>query len=349
MKQLYAATEAKAWEKLDKALQEQKQGILATGPKRKLGDHLTWWLDEVHQQKIRHTTYARYRFALDKHIVPELGNIPLHKLTAQMIQSLYNSKAKEGQSPSSIQSMHNVLHKGLSYAVQARLIPYNPSDNVSLPRQIKRKVKPLTLEQAKLLIQVAQGSHLEMLIMLALITGMRHGELITLRWEDIDLEKGTIYVHRTGGYQSKKYRGISGFLEGEPKTEAGERIIPISKKLCEELKQYRSRQNEKRSKAGTAWKELNLVCPNSRNGNFLDHTNVRESFYRLLKKAGLPLVHIHDLRHNAATLMRSRGVDLKVIQEILGHSSMDITANIYSHVLPSMQIEAAERMNALLE
>ncbi len=341
MKQLYAATEAKAYEKLDKALQEQKQGILTAGPKRKLGDHLKWWLEEIKRHPLRETSYIRYQAAL-KHIVPELGNVPLQKLTPQMIQTFYNSKIKEGQSSSSIRTMHKVLHGALAYAVKARLLPYNPSDNTSFPKLTKRKVKPLTLEQGQQLLHAAQGHHLEMLLTLALTTGMRHGELIALRWEDVDLEQGSIYVHRT-----EFYRGKAGFLENDPKSEAGERTIFISKTLCEKLKQHRTHQNEQRLKGGAAWKNLDLVCCN-RKGGFLISNNVRTAFYKLLEKAKLPEMHIHDLRHHASTLMRSLGIDLKVVQEILGHANLDMTANVYSYVLPYMQREAAEKMDILL-
>jgi integrase len=342
MKQLYAKTEKEALEKLDKALLEQKQGILATGPKRKLGDHLKWWLEEVKRPKLQETSYIRYQTAL-KHILPKLGNIPLQKLTTEMIQTFYNSKIKEGQSASSVHAMHKIVHGALTYAVKTRLLPYNPSDNVSLPTRVKRKVKPMTLEQAQHLLHAAQGHHLEMLITLALTTGMRHGELIALRWEDIDFEQGSIYVHRTEIYQGK-----AGFYEKEPKTEAGERTIFISKTLCEKLKQHRIHQNEQRSKAGSKWKNLDLVCCNRKGGFFL-FVGVRASFYRLLDKAGLPRMHIHDLRHHAATLMRSLGVDLKVVQEILGHADLDVTANIYSYTLPHMQKDAAKKMDILLQ
>ncbi|GCF07351.1 tyrosine-type recombinase/integrase [Dictyobacter arantiisoli] len=350
-KQLYAATEKEANEKLQKALQEQRQGILATGPKQKLGDHLNYWLEEVKRQKLRESTYQSYRIMIDTHINPKLGNIPLHKLTTQTIQAFYNNKAKEHQnktkehpSSGSVHIMHTVLHQALKYATQVRLIAYNPSDNIVLPKRTKRKVKPFTLEQSRHLIQAAQGSHLEMLITLALFTGMRHGELVTLRWEDINFENASIYVHRTG-----RYWGKGRFIEGDPKTEAGERIIPISHKLCDELKRYQSRQKEMRLKARGEWNDIGLVCCNTRNGGFLNHANARKSFYLLLEKANLPRIHIHDLRHTASTLMRSMGIDLKVIQEILGHSNMDMTANVYSHVLPEMQTQAAEKMNRLLK
>jgi integrase len=178
---------------------------------------------------------------------------------------------------------------------------------------------------------------------MALATGMRHGELAAVRWEDLNFEEGSVYVHRNVGYLWKLKH-----VEGEPKTEAGERTIPLAPHLCVILKAHSVRQNEERLKAGARWQDRDLVFCN-RSGGFLTPPPLRASFYRLLEQAGLPRIHIHDLRHAAATLFRSMGVDIKVVQEILGHSTLDMTANVYSHVLPHMQKEASEKINRLFQ
>jgi integrase len=337
----YGKTQEEAIAKLKQAEYEKKQGILATGPKQKLEAHLIYWLEEVHKLKIRHTSYLRYRAALYKHILPALGDIPLQKLTTQRIQAFYNTKLREHQSSSSVHTMHKILHKALDYAVHIHLIPFNPSDHITLPPQAKRKVPLITLEQARHLLRVAEGSRLEMLLILALTTGMRHGELIALRWEDINLEQGAIYVHRTAMYIGGKVKSI----EGEPKTAAGERTIPISRIVCDKLKAHKARQNVQRLKAGPHWEDHNLVCCTTR-GNFLMRGNVLKTFYGLLDKAGLPRMHIHDLRHMAASFFQSMGVSPKVVAEIFGHTNVGQTYD-YTHGLPGAQIAAAERMDAL--
>jgi integrase len=342
-RQRYFYTQAEADEALNEMLYEQKRGMLASGPKQKLADHLNWWLDEVKRQRLRESSYIRYRYALDKHILPALGDIQLQRLTTQKLQSFYNSKQKERQSPSSIQTMHKVLHGALDYAVNIHLLAYNPSDHVSLPRQVKRKAKPLTLEQARHLVHVARGSSLEGFLTLALATGMRHGELVALRWEDVDLEKGSVFIHRTARYQGK-----SRILEGDAKTASSERVLPISRTVCGMLAAHKARQNEERLQAGPAWEDHHLVFCNRR-GRILIATTTRAQFLRLLRKADVPPMHIHDLRHTAATLFRSMGVDLKVVQEILGHSQLDMTLNVYSHVLPSMQTAAMEKIDGLFQ
>jgi integrase len=342
-KQLYAKSEKEAWQKLQTALDEQKRGILATGPQQKLGDYITWWLEEVHKHKLRKGTYLLYRSIIKNHILPALEDVQLRKLTSKQIQTFYNAKLKENLSASYVHSIHDVLHGALKDAVKGRYISYNPADNIALPApDPEREVKALTLEQAQHLLRVAQDHKLEGFIALALTTTMRHGELAALRWEDIHFDAGTISISRTLS------RRQGGYYENSPKTKAGERIVPLAPALYDILKVHRARQADDRAKAGPAWKGLNLVFCN-RYGGFLHDAHTREAFYKLLDKAGLPRMHIHDLRHSSSTLLRFLGVDMKVVQGMLGHSHIDITANVYSHVLPAMQKDAAERINILFQ
>lgn len=356
-KQLYASTERAAHEKLQKALREQEQGILATGPQQKLKDYLNWWLEEVHKVKLRKGSYRLYRTILDKHILPELGEIQLRKLTSQRIQTFYNKKLKEKLSPSSLHSMQKVLHGGLKRAVKLRYISYNPADGISLPSD--KPVRPgqsLTLEQARHLLKVAHGHRLEAFIALILTTGMCHGELTALRWDDItfatETEIGSIFVRLTA-----ERRGRSEFVENEPKTEMSERILPLIPAVSHLLEEHRQRQEEMKRKVGAQWVEKGLVFTDKR-GDYIYSNNRRLSFYRLLEKANsmpdesgkllnLPHIHIHDLRHTASTLWESLGISEKMRQEWLGHASLKMTRIVYTHVIPSMQKEAAERINAL--
>ncbi len=344
-KTLYGKTAKEAQAKLDRALMEQKQGILATGPQQKLGDHLEWWLEGVHKLKIRPGTYLRYRGLLNTHILPELGHIQLRKLTTRQIQTFYNKKLSEKLAPATVHNMHSILHNALKSAVKWRYIPFNPADGVELPpNEPIRPGRSFTLEQARILLKESQGQRLGVFIALALTTGMRHGEILALRWDDINVEQGTIYIHRTVSRLEAPYR----FIEGDPKTKAGVRTVPLLPVMHEILEQHCIKQNEVRLKAGDLWQEKNLVfC--TRHGGFLRSGDMRDAFHRLLEKAGLPDMHIHDLRHTASTLWQSLGIDAKVRQEMLGHSTLDMTMTVYSHVLPSMQKDATERMNGLFQ
>jgi integrase len=342
-KPLYGKTQAEAIEKLKQAQYEMKQGFLATGPKQNVADHLNYWLEHVHKRTLRTSSYLRYRAALDMHILPALGRIALQKLTLRKVQLFYNQKLDEGQSISSVITMHKVLHQALDHAVKERLISINPSTGISLPSQERRKMQPLTMEQAQHLLQIAQGTMMEPLIALALTIGTRIGELLALGWSDINLEAGTVHIHRTLT-QVEHYH----FAQGDPKTEAGERTLLIPQPVIDILKSHRMRQHAERLKAGSAWQQHDLVfCTNG--GKQYWPQTIRHRFYVLLKQAGLPRMHFHDLRHNAATLLASMGVNPKVVQEILGHSGIEMTMNVYTHTLPSMQKEAAEKMKNLFE
>jgi len=338
-KELYAKTEKEAIAKLQQALLEQKQGTFVAGPQQTVGQFLEYWLEDVHKTKIRLATYESYRNILNNHLLPALGHIRLQRLTAQHIQSLYAKKQKEGLSPTSIGVTHAVLHRALDHAKRIKLVGSNVCDDVELPKREVHEIQPLTPEQALMLLQKVREHHLEMLLTLALATGMRRGELLGLRWQDIDLEEGSLQVRRTLSYIAHH-----GFKEGEPKTAKSRRKIALPQFVMDLLKRHRMLQLEARLKAGTAWVDRDLVFPNE-HGDFLLPMTLFYQFSRLLKEIGLPHMRFHDLRHSAATLLLSMGVPMKVVQELLGHSNFSTTANVYSHVLLSMQQEAMNKLD----
>jgi integrase len=340
-KTFYSKTRKEVQEKLRVALNEQKQGILSTGPQQTMKQFLEQWLEEVHKPSIRIGTYKGYRGYLDKHILPALGHIPIQKLTPQHIQAFYSRKQQEGLSAKSVNNIHGMLHKALDHAVRWGLAPRNVCDAVSLPKQSRHETQPLTEKQARQLLVAARGHSLEGLLTLAVTTGMRSGELLALKWQDINFDTDSLHIRRSMGYISGK-----GYLEFEPKTSRSRRKIVLPSFVCEALKQHRTRQLEARLKAGTRWQDHELVFCNIY-GGYLDPAHLRQRFDKLLKDAGLPDVRFHDLRHSAATILLSMGVPAKVVQEILGHSQISMTMDIYSHVLPDMQQEAMAKMNDL--
>jgi integrase len=215
-------------------------------------------------------------------------------------------------------------------------------DDVVLPRQEQPKIHPLTPEQAQLLLQKMKDHPLEVLLTLTLATGMRKGEILGLRWADVDLEKGTLHVAHTLNYIARY-----GFVEGEPKTQGSKRTILLPQFVIEALRRHRTAQLEVRLMAGALWVDHDLVFCNKQ-GGFIVHTTLLYHFSKLLKEAGLPQVRFHDLRHSAATLLLSMGVPAKVVQELLGHSRIGMTLDTYSHVLPAMQKDAADKMEGFL-
>ena len=338
---VYGKTKGEALEKLRRAQEEDRKGILATGPRQKLGEYLPQWLENVYKPTVRHSSYEQHRSLSEVHIIPALGAIYLHKLTPQHLQAFYAQKLREGLKPRSVAVLHSILHSGLENAVKWNLVSRNVASLVSKPRAERYEVHPLTPMQAQVLINTAKGSALETLITLAVTTGMRHGELLGLHWEDVDLHLGFLHVRRTVSHLSGY-----GFVEGDPKTKSSRRKVLLPTIAIEALKAHRSRQEQAKAQAGEKWKEYHLVFCNTV-GNYLWPLTIRKQLYALLKRAGLPPMRFHDLRHSAATILLVMGVHPKVVQELLGHSTITMTIDTYSHLLPSLQQEAIEKMNAV--
>jgi integrase len=334
-------TRREVQEKLHAALNEQKQGMLTTGPKQTVKDYLNYWL-EIHSAKLKISTYALYKGHLDTHIIPALGHIQLQKLTVDQVQAFYTKLLKNELSAGTVRVIHAILFVALKDAVKWKRLAVNVCTAVTLPRLAQRERQPLTKEQALQLLEAAKGNRLECLLTLALATGMRLGEILALRWDDINLEERTLRVAHTARY-------VSGFgmIESEPKTESSRRSIILPQFVMDILKQHRAYQLETRLKAGAAWQEHGLVFPNTY-GRYLSRTTLYSFFKKLLREAGLSDMHFHDLRHSAATILLSMGVPAKVVQQILGHRNISTTLNIYGHVLPEMQRDAMDDMDDFL-
>jgi integrase len=249
----------------------------------------------------------------------------------------------EGSKPRTVGLIHAALRRALSDAVKQGLVARNVASLVSPPRFDRYEAQTLTVEQAERLLEVAHGSHLDALLILALTTGMRRGELLALRWDDVDFKQSLVSVHRTmtrvGGY---------GYVEGEPKTRSSRRRIVLPGVALEALKDHRERQAQVQLKVGETWQDKGLVfCDGS--GRFFSPDVVLYRFGKLLREVGLPHMRFHDLRHSAATILLVAGVHPKVVQERMGHSTIAMTLDVYSHVLPSMQQEAAGKIDDLFK
>ena len=327
---------------LRKMLYEKEQGALATGPQQTLKAYLEQWLEQVYRPSGHSIgTYNMYRIVIQKHIIPSLGHIRLQQLKPQQVQAFYASKLNEGLSQRRVKSIHSVLHKALENAVKWNLVGRNVCDLVSSPIPKRHEIQPLTQEQAQRLLKAAHDHKLEALLTVALTTGMRRGELLGLHWQDIDLNTGSIQVRR-----SVNRIGKHGFVVSEPKTAKSRRKIILPAFVIDILKQHFVRRKEMKEQAGDLWREMDVVFCNIY-GGYTEPSNLHESFKKLLKSAELPNIRFHDLRHSAATILLSMGVHPKVVQELLGHSNISMTMDIYSHVLPSMQHEAMSKLDNL--
>jgi integrase len=270
-----------------------------------------------------------------------LGHAKLTKLTPETIQDFYDSKIAGGSKPSSVRYMHAVLHNALEHAHKRSLVPQNAASKTDPPKVRPPEIHPLDAEQTKALLSAARGERLEALYVGAVTAGLRIGELLGLRWEDVHLETGTMRVARTLS------RANNGPRFTTPKNGKG-RSITLTKRAVEALTSHRKRQNEERLRLGTLWEDNGLIFA-SETGAPLSRDMVdRRSFKPLLERGGLERVRFHDLRHTCATLLLSRGVHPKFVQELLGHSSIAMTLDRYSHWILSMGDQTARAMEAAL-
>ncbi len=341
-KQFYVKSEREGVKKLRQAQLELEQGTLATGPQRKLKDYLEDWIENVHKDKLRISTYVKYK-KLIKYIVGDLGDVWLQKLAPEQVRRFYTKmgtgkdRGGRGLSSKTVHEIHGVLHLALENAVRWNYVARNVCDLVTPPSIVSREATLLTLEQAQTLLSSVREHRLEVLLTMAVVTGMRRGELLALRWSNVDFERQTLLVLHTVDYIPKY-----GYVETEPKTKTGKRRISLPSFLIDMLKQHRVQQLEQRLKVGDAWENRDLVFPDLHGGYFNSNYLLR-MFKKLLQEAGVPHMHIHDLRHSAATILLGMGVNMKVIQELLGHSDIAITLGLYSHLLPNMQQDVVNK------
>ena len=340
-RQTYYKTQKEAEDALNEMLYQYRRGTLITEKDQTVKQHFEYWLD-IHKARVRLSTYLQYRRLVNKHILPMLGYRSLQKLSAHDLDALYARKLEEGLTPAYIRDIHVVMHMALKQAVRWRLITYNVSEDVTPPRETQpRQRQILTPEQAQKLLATAKGHRLAAMLTLALTTGMRRGELLALRWQDIDVKHGTLQVQRTVSPLAG-----SGYVEREPKTAKSRRTIKLPHFVMDVLREHRTHQLEARLEAGNKWQEHDLVFCN-RYGGFLSPAVLFLQFTSLLKDAGLPHMRFHDLRHSAATILLSMGVPANVVQELLGHSHISMTLGVYGHVLSSMQQDAMDKLDDL--
>lgn len=277
------------------------------------------------------------------HLKPALGEIKLPALRGDQVQRLLAEKTDSGLSSRSVQYIHSVLHRALKHAVRWGLVVRNVAELADSPRVQRRPMKTLTPEQARTFLAGTRDDRLHALYVVALFTGMRQGEILGLHWADVDLERCTIHV--VSALQPIKGQGI---VQSELKTDASRRQIVVSVPVVAALRRHRTRQLEERLFFGPDWTDTGLVFTTG-HGKPLHNSVVTHDFQDALERLGLPRLRFHDLRHTAATLLLAQGTHPKIVQEMLGHAQIALTLDTYSHVLPSMQAEAAEKMRSLLE
>ena len=339
-KVFYGKKQSEVIAKLDEAANDLRHGMLTVGSNTTVQEYLENWLENIHKPTIRLGTYLNYRKHLKNYLVPGLGKVKLNKLTPQQVQAFYSQKMNEGLAPKTVKNIHGVLHKALDTGVKWNILPRNVCDAVTPPYNPRKEQTVLTKQQARTLLEEVKAHRLEALLTLAITTGMREGELLSLHWQDISFEDGNLQVKRTVNY----FKGY-GYVESEPKTAKGRRMIKLPAFVVAILTRHKAQQEEQRRQMGSAWIEKNLVFTNAV-GYFYSASTLRKVFRRFLVSIGLPHLRFHDLRHSAATILLIMGVHPKVVQEILGHSQISVTLDVYSHALPSMQDDVTKQWDS---
>ena len=345
-------TKADAQKELVRILHELNTGLYAEPDRLLVRDYLGRWLSDHAKPNCSTRTWERYKDLVDSYISPRIGHLPLAKLRPLHIQELEAYLLSDGRrrrreggptglSPQTVLHVHGVLRAALKQAVRWQLLARNPADAVRPPRAPRAEVQALDEEQTVALLKAAQDSRLYVPILLATTTGLRRGELLALRWQDVNLQAGVVIV-----VQNLRVTRTGGLDFGVPKTAKGRRSIALPPLAIQGLKEHRRRQKEQRLRLGPVWQEHGLVFP-APDGRPWHPDNLTTAFRDLCDRASIK-IRFHDLRHTHATQLLRAGVHPKVVSERLGHSTIGITMDTYSHLLPGMQEEAAARIEASL-
>jgi len=338
---VYGKTRAEAANKLRSVIVAHEQGTLVDPGRVTVEKFLTGWLEDCARPKLRPRTLLSYAQVVRLHILPPLGRVPLQKLSPQHVQTWLNDLQRSGLSPRTCHYARAILRSALGQALRWGVVSRNVAALVEGPRVPKHEIRPLQPDQARALLDAVRVHRLGALFTVALALGLRQGEALGLKWDALDFTTGVLHVRAALQHVGKEWHLV------EPKSERSRRSITLPRVAIVALRAHRVRQKKERLLAGSGWKETAFVFT-TRTGTPIEPSNLTKEFKRVLKRAGVPEVRFHDLRHTAATFLLAQGVDPRTIMETLGHSQISLTLNTYSHVLPSLQQDAATRMNELL-
>jgi integrase len=346
-KYIYGSKRKEVARKMTELKQKLFDGSYIKQSEIKLGEWLTQW-NEGRKNSISYNTYKTYEKAIRLHIKPELGEVKLKNLQARQIQNLLNNKYEDGKlvgegglSIHSVRGIYRVLNAGLKQAVKEKLIIKCPTEAVELPKSKKEeKMHTWNKEQVIKFLDQARDHKYYMIFFLAVNTGMRRGELLGLKWEDIDFNKMRLEVKR------QAQRTDEGVVFTSPKTSSGKRFIPITNYISKELKRHKIRQSEKRLALGNNYKDHDLVNDNEI-GDPINPGSIYTEYKKVSRAANLPEIRFHDLRHTFSTLFLENGGNIKTLQQILGHASISQTMDTYSHVTSEMLDNAAKNIEMM--
>ncbi|MFE5005139.1 tyrosine-type recombinase/integrase [Streptomyces sp. NPDC056696] len=334
----------KSWEECDakrrELLDKVASGVPVPTKSAKLADWLPYWLDNVIKPRRKRTTYAKYEVHVRLYLVPMLGTQRLESLSVADVRRFLNRLEREATAATAKES-HKVLRSALSAACREELITRNVVSLVEPPQVESRDLSPWSLDETLDFLTAARKDPLYAAFMLAIALGFRRGEIVGLRWQDVDLDKRVIRVR-------KQRQRVSGEVyDDDPKGRRRKQALPLPAICVAPLRWQRLRQAALRERAGDRWAESDYVFT-TRTGQPIEPRNVHRSFTRVAGNAGLRVIRLHDARHGTATLLTAAGVAPRVVMEVLGHSQIAVTMNVYTHVVQDTQREAVSHMDRLL-
>lgn len=331
-----------AQKRLTELLHQLDTGQYVKPGKSTVADFLKQWLETYAKQALSPRGFERYRDIINNRFIPEFGSVPLAQLKPEHLQKYYAGMLSAGLSPGSVRYHHAVIHVALKTAVKWGLVGRNIADAVDRPKKQRNDMQVWDESEINTFLQAAKGTHYYALFFTALFTGMRRSELLALRWQDIDFIYSQISVSRTLHHlKSGEY------VFTQPKSEKSRRTIAMSPSLFLVLESYRKAKEVEASMRNKTVSQSDLVFSNL-DKPFRPNT-VTRAWSDMAKHAGVKPIRLHDARHTHASLMLKQGIHPKVVQERLGHSSIEMTLDIYSHVAPGLQELAAQRFDDIVK
>jgi integrase len=331
--------EAQVW--IRQTLEQIDNGMTYVSVKRTLAEHLNTWI-ENEKPVLRPSSWIHYEQLVRMYIIPNLGNVALRDLRVEHVQAFYSRLIKQNVGITTIRKVHHVLHHAVNLAVESGVLIRNPVSFAHPPKKSVKEMKILDESEASRFLISIIGHRWEALFRLEVVTGMRQMEVLGLKWDDLDWLRQTIKVER----QLVRPDG-TGVKFLAPKTRSGKRVIDLDEITIQIFRNHYERQQAERLAAGDKWQEYGLIFTCSV-GTPIDSSHLRREFYKLLENAGLPRIRFHDLRHTAASLMLNHGVPAIVVSKRLGHARVSITEDVYGHLVPGMQAEAAKLISDLV-
>ncbi|KUM83147.1 MULTISPECIES: tyrosine-type recombinase/integrase [Streptomyces] len=334
----------KTWQECDtkrrELLAKVDQGVPVPTRSAKLSDWLPYWLDNIVKPRRKLSTYDKYEAHVRLYLVPMLGSKRLESLGVADVRR-FLTQLENRTTAATAKESHRVLRTALSAACREELIARNVAGLVEPPRASSRELSPWTLDETLDFLAASRKDPMYAAFVLAIAMGLRRGELVGLRWTDVDLDKRVLYIRQ----QTQRRRGV---LYDDDTKNRRNRALPLPAMCIAPLRWHRMRQVAAKQRAGESWDDGGYVFA-TRNGRPVEPRNVYRSFTRVAQSAGLRVIRLHDARHGTATLLTAAGVAPRVVMEILGHSQISITMDVYTHVVQDTQREAISHMDRLLK